>query len=102
MSDDCGVESIDDVNLILRSVQVGTGASTDHTLRRATSRGELERVVRGAYCEPQSDLTPEQSYLRQVVAVAGRTRGQRVLSHQSAAVLHRWTRSDATTGRSTS
>ncbi|WP_156045638.1 MULTISPECIES: hypothetical protein [Actinomycetes] len=88
MSDHCGVESIDDVNLILRSVQIGTGASTDHTLRRATSRGELERVVRGAYCEPQSDLTPEQSYLRRVVAVAGRTRGQRVLSHQSAAVLH--------------
>jgi predicted transcriptional regulator of viral defense system len=86
--DDHRVENIDDIDLILRSRQISGGVNTDRALQRAASRGELERVVRGVYSEPQPGLTPEQRYLRRIVAVAARTKGRRVLSHQSAALLH--------------
>lgn len=82
------MDPYDELELIHRARLIETKTGTDADLRRAVLGGDLERVVRGVYMPPVADLTPEQHYLRRVIGTCRRTRGRRVLSHQSAALLH--------------
>lgn len=82
------MDPFDELELVSRAQLISTDTGTDAQLRRAILAGELERVVRGVAQVPDPDLTPEQQYLRRIVGTCRRTKGTRVLSHQSAALLH--------------
>jgi hypothetical protein len=82
------VDPFEELELTYRAQLIGTGTGTDAEIRRAVLGGELQRVVRGVLMPPDPTLTPEQQYLRRIVGTCRRTKGSRVLSHQSAALLH--------------
>jgi hypothetical protein len=56
-------------------------------LRRLTRDGELERLRRGAYADPEP-LDAEAKHLRLIAATIPQLRDGAILSHASAAVLH--------------
>jgi hypothetical protein len=69
------------------------GGGDDPQLRRAERQGRLVRVTRGVYRpvvddEHTRDPDVDKAYRDLVVAVAGRSK-ERVVSHQSAAAIHR-------------
>jgi hypothetical protein len=82
------MDPFEELELIYRARLIETSTGTDADIRRAVHSGELQRVVRGVLMPPDPTLTPEQHYLRRVVGTCRRTKGGRVLSHQSAALLH--------------
>ncbi|CAM3004210.1 hypothetical protein DFJ75_0740 [Williamsia muralis] len=82
------MDPFEDLELVYRSQLVESTMGDDAYIRRAVVGGELQRVVRGVLMPPDPTLTPEQQYLRRIVGTCRRTRGPRVLSHQSAALLH--------------
>jgi predicted transcriptional regulator of viral defense system len=78
--------------LIRRDRHIRDGGD-DPELRRAERQGRLVRVTRGVYRpvvddEHTADPGADKAYRNLVVAVAGRSR-ERVVSHQSAAAIHR-------------
>jgi hypothetical protein len=82
------MDPFEELELIYRARLIETSTGTDADIRRAVHSGELQRVVRGVLMPPDPTLTPEQHYLRRIVGTCRRTKGGRVLSHQSAALLH--------------
>lgn len=80
----------DEHGLIRRRVVIKSGIATDSELRAAKRAGDLQSIVRGVAAPPDDDdaqLSREQQYRRIVISVAGRSR-LRVISHQSAAIIH--------------
>ncbi|WP_253662573.1 type IV toxin-antitoxin system AbiEi family antitoxin domain-containing protein [Williamsia maris] len=77
---------IDRHGLVHRSNAVQSG-HTDAQLARAVAAGELTRVMRGVFTH-RSDRTPEQAHRLMGIAT-GSPDGSVVVSHQSAATLHR-------------
>jgi Transcriptional regulator, AbiEi antitoxin len=75
--------------LLLRDL-VAAGIAEDE-VRRMHRRGELARIAPGAYLDPADPRLrrPEDRHLLQVVAAVPRIAPDAVVSHQSAAVLHR-------------
>jgi hypothetical protein len=64
------------------------GFSTDDIARICRS-GSLSRIRRGAYATPaQPGAQPEDAHLRMIMATVPQLRGDAVLSHGSAAVVH--------------
>ena len=73
--------------LLLRSLAVARG-STDRELAASVRRGELLRLQRGAYLD-ELPAVPEQRHRFVVAATLAATSVPSVVSHVSAAVLHR-------------
>jgi hypothetical protein len=75
--------------LLLRDL-VAAGVAEDE-VRRMHRRGELARIAPGAYLDSADPRLqrPEDRHLLQVVAAVPRIAADAVVSHQSAAVLHR-------------
>ncbi len=75
--------------LLLRDL-VAAGVAEDE-VRRLHRRGELARIAPGAYLDAADPRLqrPEDRHLLQVVAAVPRIASDAVVSHQSAAVLHR-------------
>lgn len=79
----------DEHGLIRRRAIINTGTGTDSELRSARRSGDLQSIVRGVSAPIDAEqLKRDDEYPRIVIAVAGRSR-MRVVSHQSAAILHR-------------
>ncbi len=78
----------DEHGLIRRRVIIKSGIGTDSELRSAKQAGDLHSIVRGVSAPvDEGQLSHDAKYRRAVVAVAGRS-GIRIVSHQSAAVMH--------------
>ncbi|MGV9826773.1 hypothetical protein [Gordonia sp. NPDC003429] len=78
---------IDAHGLIYRDTCIAEGF-TDEDLRRSCRRGDIVRVVRGAFA-PVTDRSPEELHRLAVIATARLGRLSSVVSHQSAVVMHR-------------
>ncbi len=76
--------------LVLRRDLAAAGV-TDDELRRMHRRGELARIAPGAYVDPADARLHRRAdrHLLQVAAAVPRIAADAVVSHQSAAVLHR-------------
>ncbi|MBV9921817.1 MAG: type IV toxin-antitoxin system AbiEi family antitoxin domain-containing protein, partial [Pseudonocardia sp.] len=75
--------------LLLRDL--AAAGVTEAEVRRMHRRGELARVAPGAYVDPADPRLqrPENRHVLQVAAAVARIAPDAVVSHQSAAVLHR-------------
>lgn len=58
------------------------------SLRREVAQQKLVHIRRGAYRAGDQDLSPEQAHLELVAATIAQARGEVVISHVSAAVVH--------------
>jgi hypothetical protein len=74
--------------LVRRAELRPTGALNDQTIRTLLKSGQLERRCAGVYAVPDPELPVDAEYLERVHARAGKSK-VRVVSHHSAAAVHR-------------
>jgi hypothetical protein len=74
--------------LVRRAELLPAGALNDQAVRALLKSGRLERRAAGVYAVPDPALSSDDEYVERVLARAGKSR-VRVISHHSAAAVHR-------------